>query len=68
LTDFARAALLVAQSTSSLTSRVTGTVRTWRQRAREREELARTSLADLHDIGVSSTDRWTEIHKPFWRE
>jgi len=26
------------------------------------------SDAELHDIGVSSTDRWAEINKPFWRK
>ena len=43
-------------------------LRTWRRRARERAELARMSDAELHDIGISSTDRWAEINKPFWRK
>lgn len=68
MTDFVSAGLLIVQSTSSLTSHVTGKLRTWWQRARERAELARMSEAELHDIGASSTDRWSEIHKPFWRK
>jgi uncharacterized protein YjiS (DUF1127 family) len=38
----------------------------WRRRARERAELARMSEAELHDIGITSADRWVEINKPFW--
>jgi uncharacterized protein YjiS (DUF1127 family) len=62
------AVLLIAQSTLSVIIRLTGKLRTWRQRERERAELARMSQAELHDIGVSSTDRWEEISKPFWRK
>jgi uncharacterized protein YjiS (DUF1127 family) len=60
--------LLIAQSALSLTSRLTGKLRTWRQRERERAELARMSQTELHDIGVSSSDHWMEISKPFWRK
>jgi uncharacterized protein YjiS (DUF1127 family) len=38
----------------------------WRRRARERDELARMSDGELHDIGVTSAERWAEINKP-WR-
>lgn len=62
------AAFLIATSALSLISRLTAKLRTWRQRKRERAELARMSQAELHDIGVSSADRWKEISKPFWRE
>jgi uncharacterized protein YjiS (DUF1127 family) len=67
-TKVTRAALLVARSTPSLISRVMGTLRTLRQREREREELARMSRYELHDIRVSSSDRRAEISKPFWRK
>jgi uncharacterized protein YjiS (DUF1127 family) len=67
-TDFNRAVLLIASSTLSLISRLTGHLRTWRQREQERTELARMSQAELHDIGVSSSERWAEISKPFWRK
>jgi uncharacterized protein YjiS (DUF1127 family) len=67
-TKVTRAALLVARSTPSLISRVMGTLRTLRQRERDREELARMSRYELHDIRVSSSDRRAEISKPFWRK
>lgn len=67
-TDVKSAVLLIAQSTFSLVSRLTGILRTWRQRDRERAELARMSQAELHDIGVSSADQSAEISKPFWRK
>jgi uncharacterized protein YjiS (DUF1127 family) len=43
-------------------------LRAWRRRALERAELAQMSQGELHDIGVSSADHWTETHKPFWRK
>ena len=61
------AADLVAPPAMSLISHLTGKLRTWRQRERERAELGRMSQAELHDIGVSSADQWEEINKPFWR-
>jgi uncharacterized protein YjiS (DUF1127 family) len=67
-TDVKNAVLLIAQSTLSLISRLTGKLRTWRRRERERAELARMSQAELHDIGFSSADCWEEISKPFWRK
>jgi uncharacterized protein YjiS (DUF1127 family) len=42
-------------------------LQSWRRRAREREELARMSDGELHDIGVTSAERWAEINKPCWR-
>ena len=42
-------------------------LQSWRRRARERDELARMSDGELHDIGVSSAERWAEISKPCWR-
>jgi len=42
-------------------------LQSWRRRARERGELARMSDGELHDIGVSSAERWAEINKPCWR-
>jgi len=39
----------------------------WRQRYRDRRELARWTERDLHDIGVSRSDIAHEIEKPFWR-
>jgi uncharacterized protein YjiS (DUF1127 family) len=67
-TEVTGAALLVARSAPSLISRVMGTLRTLRQRERDREELARMSRYELHDMRVSSSERWAEISKPLWRE
>jgi uncharacterized protein YjiS (DUF1127 family) len=65
LTDIKSVALLIASSTLTLISRLTGVLRAWRRRALERAELAQMSQGELHDIGVSSADHWTETHKPF---
>jgi uncharacterized protein YjiS (DUF1127 family) len=62
------AALLVARPAPSLISRVMEILRTLRQRERDREELARMSRYELHDMRASSSERWAEISKPFWRE
>lgn len=66
--DVKGAALSIASFHLSLISRLTGAFRTWRQRTRDREELARMSHYELHDIRVSPSDRRAEIRKPFWRE
>lgn len=39
----------------------------WRQRARERRDLARLGERELHDIGLSRSLIFNEINKPFWR-
>jgi uncharacterized protein YjiS (DUF1127 family) len=44
-----------------------GAVQLWRRRERERSELARMTEAELHDIRVTSAERWAEINKPWWR-
>jgi uncharacterized protein YjiS (DUF1127 family) len=68
LADFKSVALLIAASGLTLISGLTGIVRTWRRRALERAELAQMSQHELHDIGFSSADHWTESHKRFWRK
>jgi uncharacterized protein YjiS (DUF1127 family) len=62
------AALLIPPAALSLIHRVTVTLSTLRQRERDREELARMSHYELRDIRVSSSDRWAEVRKPFWRK
>lgn len=42
-------------------------LREWRQRARERRDLARLGERELHDIGLSRSLVFNEINKPFWR-
>ncbi len=46
---------------------VAETLRLWRQRYRTRQELARWTDRDLHDVGVSRSDITYEAEKPFWR-
>ena len=43
------------------------TVHLWRQRYRTRQELARFSDRELHDVGMSWSELVHEIEKPFWR-
>ncbi len=43
------------------------TLGVWRQRSRERRELARMTALDLHDIGLTRLDVVVETQKPFWR-
>ena len=40
---------------------------TWRQRARDRRELARLDGRSIHDLGLSPSDVQFEVNKPFWR-
>jgi uncharacterized protein YjiS (DUF1127 family) len=39
----------------------------WRQRQRDRRQLAELSARDLHDVGLSWSDVAYEAEKPFWR-
>ncbi len=40
---------------------------TWRQRNRERRELALLDERSLHDLGLNSGNVEFEASKPFWR-
>lgn len=42
-------------------------VNTWLQRSRSRRELSELPAHLLKDIGLSESDRYREISKPFWR-
>lgn len=42
-------------------------VRCWRNRVRQRQELARLDARLLRDIGVTAADAERECNKPFWR-
>jgi uncharacterized protein YjiS (DUF1127 family) len=50
-----------------LLAQAMGSLRQWRQRSRQRRELAQWTERDLHDIGVSWSAVASEISKPFWR-
>jgi uncharacterized protein YjiS (DUF1127 family) len=43
------------------------TLHIWRLRYQERQELARWTERDLHDVGLSWSDIANEVDKPFWR-
>jgi uncharacterized protein YjiS (DUF1127 family) len=43
------------------------TFHVWRERLRNRRELAQWTDRDLHDVGVSLSDVIHEAEKPFWR-
>ena len=45
-----------------------GLVALWRQRARQRSQLARLDDALLKDIGLTRCDAEMEAAKPFWRD
>ena len=44
-----------------------GLVRLWRERSRQRQQLARLDRRMLHDIGVTPDEAERECNKPFWR-
>jgi uncharacterized protein YjiS (DUF1127 family) len=43
-------------------------LQTWRQRLRERQQLAEMDDRSLRDIGLTRYDVEYELRKPFWRE
>jgi uncharacterized protein YjiS (DUF1127 family) len=43
------------------------TLHVWRERDRQRRELAKWTERDLHDVGLSWSDVVRETEKPFWR-
>jgi len=51
----------------SVVSRLAAQLRLWQRRGRERNQLARLSERDLHDIGMSRGTVYAELRKPFWR-
>ena len=40
----------------------------WRQRAHDRQELAKLDTRSLRDLGLSEATARFEINKPFWRD
>lgn len=47
---------------------VLATLRDWRRRVRERDQLAKLDDRMLGDIGLTRADAEFLINKPFWRE
>jgi uncharacterized protein YjiS (DUF1127 family) len=52
---------------SGLFAQLSETFHVWRQRQRDRRQLAELSPRDLHDVGLSWSDIVYEAEKPFWR-
>ena len=50
-----------------LVKHVSDTLHTWRDRVRERRELARFTDRELRDVGLTWSDIALEVRKPFWR-
>jgi uncharacterized protein YjiS (DUF1127 family) len=48
-------------------SRITETFALWRQRDRERVELAQMMDTDLRELGLTRATLEYELRKPFWR-
>ena len=48
-------------------AQVSETLHVWRDRQRQRRELAQWTDRDLHDVGLSWSDIVHEAEKPFWR-
>jgi uncharacterized protein YjiS (DUF1127 family) len=52
---------------SGLLAQLSETLHVWRDRRRQRRELAQWTDRDLHDVGLSWSDIVHEAEKPFWR-
>ena len=52
---------------SGLLAQLSETLHVWRNRRRQRRELAQWTDRDLHDVGLSWSDVVHEAEKPFWR-
>lgn len=52
----------------SIAHRLAVLLRQWRQRARDRAELAGLDDRTLADIGITRTEAEFLANKPFWRE
>jgi uncharacterized protein YjiS (DUF1127 family) len=55
------------QGTLMNLARLVELLQEWRERYRQRRQLAGMDDYMLRDIGLSSADVDQEIHKPFWR-
>jgi uncharacterized protein YjiS (DUF1127 family) len=52
---------------SGIFAHLSETFHIWRDRVRQRRELAQWTERDLHDVGLSRSDIINETEKPFWR-
>ncbi|QXI38628.1 DUF1127 domain-containing protein [Pseudomonas xantholysinigenes] len=54
-------------SNASLPLRVLSTLVLWQRRMASRRQLARLDSRLLADAGISESQRYEELSKPFWR-
>jgi uncharacterized protein YjiS (DUF1127 family) len=47
--------------------RLFATVAQWQRNARTRRQLAQLDRRALADVGISPSERYQELEKPFWR-
>ncbi|HEX5230611.1 MAG TPA: DUF1127 domain-containing protein [Bradyrhizobium sp.] len=52
---------------SGILAQLSETFHVWRERQRQRRELAQWTERDMHDVGISWSDIAHEVEKPFWR-
>ena len=52
---------------SGLLAQIGETLHIWRDRQRQRRELAQWTDRDIRDVGLSWSDVVREVEKPFWR-
>ena len=52
---------------SGLLAQISETLNIWRDRQRQRRELAQWTDRDIRDVGLSWSDVVREVEKPFWR-
>jgi uncharacterized protein YjiS (DUF1127 family) len=52
---------------SGILVQLSETFHVWRERHRQRRELAQWTDRDMHDVGISWSDVAHEVEKPFWR-
>lgn len=51
-----------------LLSKSASTLAKWARQTHERRQLAQLDYRELSDMGISPSDRLTELAKPFWRD
>ncbi|HDS1678544.1 TPA: DUF1127 domain-containing protein [Pseudomonas putida] len=55
------------QSKASMPLRAISTLLLWQRRMASRRQLARLDARLLADAGISESQRYEELSKPFWR-
>ncbi|AZP70066.1 DUF1127 domain-containing protein [Pseudomonas poae] len=51
-----------------LLNKTARTLARWVRQAHERRQLAQMDRRELSDVGISPSDRLSELSKPFWRD